>query len=89
MASKISEKDFKIVPHSLEEITADWCEKILRDGSTIAIDTTVTNVEVLPITDELHCCFCACSRLLQLDTEVTSAPTLCRVQQMDTSQFGV
>ena len=52
MASKISEKDFKIVPHSLEEITADWCEKILQEGSTIAKDTTVTNVEVLPITDE-------------------------------------
>ena len=52
MASKISEKDFKIVPHSLEEINADWCEKILRDGSTISKDTTVTNVEVLPITDE-------------------------------------
>ena len=52
MASKISAKDFKIVPHSLEEITADWCEKILRDGSTISKDTTVTNVEVLPITDE-------------------------------------
>ena len=29
MASKVSEKDFKIVPHSLEEITADWCEQIL------------------------------------------------------------
>ena len=52
MASKISAKDFKIVPHSLEEITADWCEQILRDGSTIAKDTTVTKVEVLPITDE-------------------------------------
>ena len=55
MASKsksCSDLNFKIVPEKLEDITASWCEKILHDGSSIDKDTTVTEVEVKPLTDE-------------------------------------
>merc|ERR1712156_172893 len=51
MASAV-DLNFKVVPEKLEDITASWCEKILHDGSSIDKDTTVTEVEVKPLTDE-------------------------------------
>ena len=55
MASKsksCSDLNFKIVPEKLEDITASWCEKILHESSTIDKETTVTEVEIKPLTDE-------------------------------------
>ena len=37
---------FKIVPESLENITADWLEQALQKGFTISEETKVTNVEL-------------------------------------------
>lgn len=37
---------FKIVPESLEDITADWLEQALQKGFTISEETKVTNVEL-------------------------------------------
>ena len=37
---------FKIVPESLEDITADWLEQALQKGSAISEETKVTNVEL-------------------------------------------
>ena len=50
MAAK-SELNFKVVPEKLEDITPFWCQKLLIDGSTIDKETTVTGVEVKPITE--------------------------------------
>ena len=55
MASKsksCSDLNFKTVPEKLEDITASWCEKILHESSTIDKETTVTEVEIKPLTDE-------------------------------------
>ena len=43
---------FKIVPESLNDITADWCEKALKKGSTISKETKVTNIEVQCLTSD-------------------------------------
>ena len=34
-------KTIKIVPETLEDITAEWCEKILHEGGTISKETKV------------------------------------------------
>ena len=52
MTSESAEIDHKVVPDSLEDITASWCHKVLHEGSAIDKETTVTKVEVTPITDE-------------------------------------
>ena len=44
--------DYKVVPNSLEDITASWCQKVLHEGSAIDKETTVTQVEIKSITDE-------------------------------------
>ena len=43
---------FKIVPESLNDITADWCEKALQKGSTISNETKVINLEVQCLTSD-------------------------------------
>ena len=43
---------FKIVPESLNDINADWCEKALQKGSTISKETKVTNLEVQCLTSD-------------------------------------
>ena len=35
----------KIVPETLEDITAEWCEKILHEGGTISKETKVCRVQ--------------------------------------------
>jgi hypothetical protein len=37
---------FKIVPESLEDITANWLEQALQKGFTISEETKVSNVEL-------------------------------------------
>ena len=37
---------FKNVPESLDEITAEWCEKVLKTEYIIASDTNVTSIDV-------------------------------------------
>ena len=59
MASKISTEEqttFKVVPETVDEITAEWCEKILQEGGTISKETKVLKVEVLPIIEESSGC---------------------------------
>ena len=51
MAAKSAELNFKFVPEKLEDITPFWCQKLLINGCTIDKKTTVTNVEVKPITE--------------------------------------
>ena len=36
-----SNSTIKIVPETLEDITAEWCEKILHEGGTIGKETKV------------------------------------------------
>ena len=43
---------FKIVPETLQDITPEWCEKALQNGSTISKAIKVTNLEVKGITNE-------------------------------------
>ena len=43
---------FKIVPETLEDITADWLEKALQKGCTISEETKVTNVELESLTSD-------------------------------------
>ena len=43
---------FKIVPESMSDITADWCENILQRGSTISNETKVTELAVLSLTND-------------------------------------
>ena len=43
---------FKIVPETLEDITADWLEKALHKGCTISEETKVTNVELESLTSD-------------------------------------
>ena len=43
---------FKQVPESLEEITAEWLEKALRQGSSISQETTITKVDASRLTNE-------------------------------------
>ena len=45
-------ENFKLVPDSLEDITTEWCNKVLKDGSCISSDIQVTNVEVKRLTNE-------------------------------------
>ena len=52
MESKIADINFKVVPEALKDITPFWCQTILREGSAINKDTTVTAVEIKQITDE-------------------------------------
>ena len=52
MESNISQKIFKVVPKTLEDITPFWCQTILHEGSAINKGTTVTAVEIKQITDE-------------------------------------
>ena len=43
-------KTIKVVPETLEDITAEWCEKILHEGGTISKETKVLcicNVAIL------------------------------------------
>ena len=47
-----AEFEYKVVPSSLEDITASWCQKVLHEGSAIDKETTVTQLEVKSITDE-------------------------------------
>ena len=43
---------FKIVPESMSDITADWCENILQRGSTISNETKVTELAVQSLTND-------------------------------------
>ena len=43
---------FKIVPESLEDITADWLEQALQKGGTISEEIKVTNVELECLTSD-------------------------------------
>ena len=43
---------FKIVPETLEDITADWLEKVLQKGCTISEETKVKNVELESLTSD-------------------------------------
>ena len=52
MAKTSVQHGFKIVPESLSDITADWCEKALQTNSTISNETQVTKVEVKQINNE-------------------------------------
>ena len=45
-------ENFKLVPDSLEDITTEWCNKVLKDGQCISSDIQVTNVEVKRLTNE-------------------------------------
>ena len=52
MESKIADINFKVAPEALKDITPFWCQTILREGSAINKDTTVTAVEIKQITDK-------------------------------------
>ena len=43
---------FKIVPESLEEITSEWCEKVLQKGASISNETKVTSIEITRLSNE-------------------------------------
>ena len=47
-----SSDDFKIVPESMEEITSEWCEKVLQKGASISNETKVTNIEITRLSNE-------------------------------------
>ena len=52
-SSTSTNKDgFKIVPASLQDITPEWCEMALQNGSTISKAIKVTNLEVKCITND-------------------------------------
>ena len=44
----------KIVPESMSDITADWCENILQRGSTISNETKVTELAVQSLTNAVN-----------------------------------
>ena len=46
------DSSFKIVPESLKDITADWCENALHKGFTISKETKVTSLEVQCMTND-------------------------------------
>ena len=52
MASTGIEKNFKVIPENLQDITASWLQTALQKGGTIGKDTKVMTVEVKPIIDE-------------------------------------
>ena len=50
--NKSEQYGFKIVPESMSDITADWCENILQKGSTISNETKVTELTVQSLTND-------------------------------------
>ena len=50
--NKSEQYGFKIVPESISDITADWCENILQKGSTISNETKVTELTVQSLTND-------------------------------------
>ena len=52
--NKSEQYGFKIVPESMSDITAVWCENILQKGSTISKETKVTELEVRSLTSDVN-----------------------------------
>ena len=50
--SNDNQNGFKIVPESVEDITAEWLEQALRKGCTISEETNILNVELQCLTND-------------------------------------
>ena len=46
------DKDFKIVPECVEDVSVAWCNEVLHQGDCIAADVFVTNVKAQRLTND-------------------------------------
>ena len=53
MAEATSDSEFQLVPKTTEDITSEWCEKVLQKGECIGAETKVSGVKVEDLTSKI------------------------------------